>query len=732
MKRIFWIFLALHCVSVLAIDSSDFVLSVGSSTVTNGRASIDLELGKTDGIVGFQFDLQFDNSLLEFTASEFCTNSLEQLDDVIKSSGAITLCRHQNPPNDDFIRFVIFDFSMNGLSPGVLANLEFSARSGASGVSPVAPSACSMLVVDQNGNSRLLSPDEYEPGYITISDDPPVTHDPPRPIELDLSGPSGPAEAPFSWSYTTNNPIKMLEAGPEAVELMLPGEFPITVELTRFDAIDGYIERLDCSGDLVPDPGPEIERSFSWSGVGNGVQMNMLVERGEVSGEIIAQDRVFKMVGSEAQGFLLKELEPAPMAWREGLVPAEAIYDFEQSYSLVPNLDHLRLNLPEISLSLPGVGMQIATRDYFELRENGFLWRGKLKDRFESVIITASESRMYATIISKSGRFVVTPKTEEHVLSLPGEATATCGVDFRRPGGFSEPVNLNKHFTQVNSGEAASRSKTGQPVSIDVAFLVSNQACDELLGQSCDALELQPGGTELVLDEISLLAQSRMDVINTALANSEVNAELSIVHSGRLDYDDTGKAEQDWDNLRFDPDVQNLRDHVGADLVTMSIVATGFFGGFANIPRAIQIADTSSQAYSVNDLSVQIGFDIDAHEFGHNFGGEHNPEESSASPGDPPGLVSYPYAFGHYSDVGKGEFTTIMVVDRTRYCQGGSPPCFEPLLYSNADLTCSECNGFPVGIANVRENAKAFMLTAPMIAGYRDRPELIFASGFEG
>ena len=88
--------------------------------------------------------------------------------------------------------------------------------------------------------------------------------------------------------------------------------------------------------------------------------------------------------------------------------------------------------------------------------------------------------------------------------------------------------------------------------------------------------------------------------------------------------------------------------------------------------------------------------------------------------------------FDHYSGIGQVEFTTIMVVFRSLYCQGGSPPCFGPLLYSNADLTCAECNGFPVGIANERENAKAFQLTTPVIAGYRDRPELIFASSFEG
>ena len=79
MKRILWIFLAVHCVSALAKESGDSVLTVGSSTVTNGRASIELELGNTDSIIGFQFD----KSLLEFTASEFCTSAVEQLDDVI-------------------------------------------------------------------------------------------------------------------------------------------------------------------------------------------------------------------------------------------------------------------------------------------------------------------------------------------------------------------------------------------------------------------------------------------------------------------------------------------------------------------------------------------------------------------------------------------------------------------------------------------------------------------------
>ena len=78
------------------------------------------------------------------------------------------------------------------------------------------------------------------------------------------------------------------------------------------------------------------------------------------------------------------------------------------------------------------------------------------------------------------------------------------------------------------------------------------------------------------------------------------------------------------------------------------------------------------------------------------------------------------------------KFTTIMMANKTLYCQGGSPPCTFVLLYSNADLTCPECNGFPIGITNVRENAKAFQLTTPVIAEYRDRPELIFASSFEG
>ncbi|MBY6205867.1 zinc-dependent metalloprotease family protein [Halomonas denitrificans] len=175
-----------------------------------------------------------------------------------------------------------------------------------------------------------------------------------------------------------------------------------------------------------------------------------------------------------------------------------------------------------------------------------------------------------------------------------------------------------------------------------------------------------------------------------------------------------------------------LRDEIGADLVTMTTGSGAGFAGYADIPRAIQLGDSSFAAFSVNIYSNQIGQNIDAHEFGHNFGGEHNPEESPVNPGDPPGEVSYPYAFGHYSNADTGgAFTTLMTVNWPLWCGGGSPPCTQPLLFSNADIVCAQCNGFPAGIPNVRENAKAFVLTAPVIANYRDRPEIIFASSFE-
>lgn len=208
---------------------------------------------------------------------------------------------------------------------------------------------------------------------------------------------------------------------------------------------------------------------------------------------------------------------------------------------------------------------------------------------------------------------------------------------------------------------------------------------------------------------------------------------LELVCSGLIDYNDSSDVFTDWDWLRTDQEAFDLREFWEADLVTMTvdkIDVTSSAGGFANIPRSIQIGPTDNAAFSVNHLGTQLCCDMDAHEFGHNFGGEHNPEESPALPGNPPGFASYAFAFGHYSDVSEGAFTTIMVINRINYCTQ-FPLCSTPLLYSNADLTCPDCNGFPVGVPNARENAKAFALTTPVIAGYPDRPDFIFSSSFE-
>lgn len=163
------------------------------------------------------------------------------------------------------------------------------------------------------------------------------------------------------------------------------------------------------------------------------------------------------------------------------------------------------------SLSLPGLGVKIAKREDFILRENGFSWRGNLENRFESVIITASESRLYSTIITNTDKYVVLPSADGHILSIPSDTGATCGADFRIPNAL--PVTLGR---VTNNPKIIS----GDPSIIDVAYLLSNQACQRILDQfplDCQDILSQPNGALLVNEEIRLFAQSRIDLVNTAL-----------------------------------------------------------------------------------------------------------------------------------------------------------------------------------------------------------------------
>lgn len=219
------------------------------------------------------------------------------------------------------------------------------------------------------------------------------------------------------------------------------------------------------------------------------------------------------------------------------------------------------------------------------------------------------------------------------------------------------------------------------------------------------------GGTEA----IEATAQAAVDAMNQSLTNSNVDAQATLSYAGLVNYNDTGDAGVDLSWLRNDSAVADLRDTYGADMVALLVNTMGGCG-LGYVMRSPGPGFAGS-AFQVTRRSCAVGNLSFAHEFGHNMGLEHNPEDSSATPAS----ASFPWSFGHYHD---GEYRTVMSYSAP--CPNG---CTRQQFFSNPLV---QHNGLDTGILDERDNARSLDVTAAIIADFRTPDaDSIFFSGFE-
>jgi len=121
-----------------------------------------------------------------------------------------------------------------------------------------------------------------------------------------------------------------------------------------------------------------------------------------------------------------------------------------------------------------------------------------------------------------------------------------------------------------------------------------------------------------------------IDNANTAMENSEIDLDINLVHSEKVNYTETGDDfETDIRRLRnrFDgylEEIHDPRDYHGADLVSLFVKRDEDHnvGGMAVGPRNEYqlIPDYAFSVVSVQDISPRYVF---THEIGHKFGTGH-------------------------------------------------------------------------------------------------------------
>ncbi len=343
----------------------------------------------------------------------------------------------------------------------------------------------------------------------------------------------------------------------------------------------------------------------------------------------------------------------------------------------------------EFDLQLPDGSAVTAVLDRLQQRgPNRFSWFGHLKGQpQEQMIISVVGGYYSGALYTKQGVFEFTAAGQHRMRVAALQTSEFPGCD---GGVVPDDLAPHKHVAQAAGGTD----------SFDVLVVYTPQARNAA------------GGTAA----IEATAQAAVDAMNLAFNNSGVAAEAVLVYAGLANYNDTGSSSDDLQWVSSNSEVAALRNAYGADMVSLlanniggscgrGYIMTNPGPGFAG--AAFQV---TARGCAVGNLSF-------AHEFGHNMGLDHNPENSNISPAN----ASNPWSYGHYHN---NSYRTVL--SYSAQCNNG---CGRRPYFSNPDV---QYNGLPTGVANTRDNARTLEQTAAIVAGFRPRVvDLIYSDGFE-
>jgi hypothetical protein len=325
--------------------------------------------------------------------------------------------------------------------------------------------------------------------------------------------------------------------------------------------------------------------------------------------------------------------------------------------------------------------------------ENKFSWFGHIKGEYENKVnFAVVNGSISGSVYSDWGVFEIVALGNNRI-----KMSQLITENFEKCDGTLEPpidfVNSNKKQNEQQT------EKGGATTTLDVLIFYSNDTLNAL------------GSHE----SVESTAQASIDNMNTALGNSQLMSgidEVRLLATIALDRDESGNSSTELNWLRNDNAVKLLRNSYGADLVSMISATTGC--GIGYVMRSPG-PGFSESAYQVTKYTCAVGNLTMAHEFGHNLGLEHNPENSSAWPGS----GSYPYSFAHYHD---GSYRTVM-----SYSNPCTMGCGRRMYYSNPDV---DYLGLPTGVDDTNDNTRSLEQTTLLAVNFRQIP-VIFTNSFE-
>lgn len=311
------------------------------------------------------------------------------------------------------------------------------------------------------------------------------------------------------------------------------------------------------------------------------------------------------------------------------------------------------------------------------------------------------------------------------------EGLASAGANPEKPDTLAVPK-------QLLSGQIGAAPV--QRESAPAATLAAAATTIDVLVGYTGGIASRTGGASAALTRIHYLVATT----NEAYANSQINAQVRLVHAMQVSYTDTSTNESTLEQLTgYDVSEQDFippntafnalraaREQYGADLVVLLRqfrdpeqdgcgIAWLVGGGRAGIAPG---DGNDYFGYSVvsdgTDRNEQDGNDYYcrdesfAHELAHNMGSQHDREEAKAGDGvlnDPDDYGAFPYSFGYKTGAAAGNFFTIMA-----YGDEGQQ---DYRVFSNPRIT-SICGGRACGTVN-DDNARSLGQLMPIVASFR-------------
>lgn len=352
--------------------------------------------------------------------------------------------------------------------------------------------------------------------------------------------------------------------------------------------------------------------------------------------------------------------------------------------AVTADLSQIRGKTDTLVLNLFDDTVLTAVRDRIEKVKSGRVWIGHIEGEPDSEVVLARHGH---ALMGTVKRGEAGSRQMYEIVYAGGDTQVIRQIDPRQVAPHADPVPAPALPGRTRSAQPQlAANTTGTVVDVMVVYTPKARA--------------NAGGVEGIQAKIA----NAIARANQAYLNSQVNMQLNLVHTAEVAYTETGNmtdalyALQGTSDGKMD-EVHALRDQYGADLVALISADANYCG----IGFVMQSVSTSFAPYafavSHDDSRYNcLGNTTLAHEFGHNQGNMHDPD-NSAYPG------AYPYSYGYRVC---GVFRDVM----SYTCSGEGAIQY----FSNPNVYY---NGYATGVPNSQDTARSMNNTAPTVASFR-------------